>query len=638
LEFDMTADNRDGEPRVRAVRPGVALPWLPAGAAVGDAGLLQGIASAAALSRPFEGGRASPAVDANGGGVASTSAAEPVASASRSRTPRAAAAARVFRTAFTAAPIGTAVVDGDGRMVVANEALAQITGVSCAELAGRPVGCVLGEQYRAEEADNRRRICAGDVAVYEGRMELRHADGTTKWIALTMAQDGASPVSLVYQLRDISERRALEGRLEYLIDHDFLTGLFNRRRFEQELESEVARQRRYGLGAALVMVDLDGFKAVNDQFGHAAGDQLLRGLAAALRARSRVTDVLARLSGDEFVLLTSGVTRDQAETVAGEVVAVVRRHEAALGDERLRTTGSAGVALLDQLDAGQVLALADAAMYAAKEAGGDRFVMFTAGQRDAVSRRVGEASRLRGALRDGRFVLHCQPIRDLAEDRVEHFELLIRMQGDAPGELIAPNAFLYAAERFGLITAIDRWVVSQAIALVKAEQDRGRRVVLAVNLSGHSIGDPDLAAQIDREIDEGGIDASSLVFEITETAAIRDLEAAQRFTLRLHHRGCRFALDDFGAGFASFYYLKSLPFDYIKIDGDFIRGLSQQPVDQLVVGAIVTIAKGMGKRTIAEFVGDAETRDLLRAEGVDCVQGFYVGRPRPVAHVLAELA
>jgi EAL domain-containing protein (putative c-di-GMP-specific phosphodiesterase class I) len=209
------------------------------------------------------------------------------------------------------------------------------------------------------------------------------------------------------------------------------------------------------------------------------------------------------------------------------------------------------------------------------------------------------------------------------------------MRGESEGELIPPSAFLYAAERFGLIASIDTWVVSEAVALIHQQQQRGIRITLAVNLSGRSIGDPGLAAHIDRELDESGIDPSSLIFELTETAAISNIETARRFSLHLNQRGCGLALDDFGAGCASFHYLKSLPFDYIKIDGGFIRGLTEQPIDRLVVSAIVTIAKGMGKQTIAEFVGDQATSDLLKEHGVDYAQGFHIGRPQSVADTFA---
>jgi diguanylate cyclase (GGDEF)-like protein/PAS domain S-box-containing protein len=543
-----------------------------------------------------------------------------------------------FRMAFTRAPIGMAIVNGLGRITMANDALARITGIAARELVGRSMLALIDPDDRDEDTANRPRLFAGKLSGYDTRLRIRCAGGTSVWVALTVSGDGQMPPSsLIYQVQDISERRVLEGRLEHLIDHDFLTGLFNRRRLEQELHQEIARQRRSAPRAAVLMLDLDGFKAVNDRFGHGMGDQLLRGLAEALHARCRETDVLARLSGDEFAVLMPDTDREEAAVVATDVINLVRRHRASLGGEVAHVTASVGVALFDDLDDGQVLALADAAMYAAKQSGGDQLVIFSADDQGTASRSVSEANGLRRALSDHRFVLHCQPIWNFAESRIEQYELLIRMRGDAPGELIAPNAFLYAAERFGLIGAIDTWVISQAVALIRDQQQRGRRIVLAVNLSGRSIDDPRLASHIERELDASGIDPSSLVFELTETAAISNVQAAQRLSQRLHHRGCRLSLDDFGAGCASFSYLKNLQFDYIKIDGDFIRGLTEHPIDQLVVSAIVAIAKGMGKQTIAEFVTDQKTSDLLRSQGVDHAQGYHISRPLPVEDVLAAL-
>ena len=542
-------------------------------------------------------------------------------------------------TAFSHAPLGMAVVDVSGQIVIANAALCRITGHPTAELTEHAIADLIVAEDRALEAEHRACLIAGDVSSYEVSVRLCRADGSPVWVALTASTDGAAaPATLIYQLQDISERRELEGRLRYMVDYDLLTGLFNRHRFESELKRQIQRHRRTGEGGAVLMIDLDGFKEVNDRFGHAVGDELLRGLGANLRQRSRQTDVIARLSGDEFALLLPGADRKTADVVAAETVNIIRRQATVLGSEGARVTGSVGVALFDGLGEGELLALADAAMYAAKESGGDRFVVFDPNDpRPPRSRQAGEASRLRRALDEQRFVLHGQPVLNLADRRVETCELLIRMRTEASDELISPNTFLYAAERFGLIAAIDSWVVSRAVALIADQARAGRRVVLSVNLSGRSIADPAVDAHIERELYESGIDPSCLVFEVTETAAIGNIEAAVAFSQRLQRRGCRFALDDFGAGFASFYYLKRLPFDFLKIDGDFVRGLPNSAVDQLVISAIVTIARGMGKQTVAEFVTDQETSDLLLASGVEYAQGFHIGRPAPVEEVLAAL-
>jgi len=542
-------------------------------------------------------------------------------------------------TAFSHAPLGMAVVDVSGQIVIANDALCRITGHATADLTEHTIADLIMAEDRALEAEHRERLIAGELTSYEVSVRLSRADGSPVWVALTASTDGtAKPETLIYQLQDISERRELEGRLRYMVDYDLLTGLFNRHRFEAELKRQIQRHRRTGEGGAVLMIDLDGFKAVNDQFGHAVGDELLRGLGANLRERSRETDVLARLSGDEFAVLLPGADRRTADVVAAQIVGTVRRQVTVLDSERAHVTASVGVALLDGLDDGELFSLADAAMYAAKDSGGDRFVVFEPNDpRPPRSRQAGEANRLRLALAEKRFVLHGQPVLNLAEQRVETCELLIRMRSENDGELISPNAFLYAAERFGLIAAIDSWVVSRAVDLIAEQAKQGRRVVLNVNISGRSIADPAVDAHIERELYESGIDPACLVFEVTETAAIGNIEAAVAFSQRLQRRGCRFALDDFGAGFASFYYLKRLPFDFLKIDGDFVRGLPESGVDQLVISAIVTIARGMGKQTIAEFVTDQETSDLLLASGVEFAQGFHIGRPAPVEEILAAL-
>jgi EAL domain-containing protein (putative c-di-GMP-specific phosphodiesterase class I) len=241
---------------------------------------------------------------------------------------------------------------------------------------------------------------------------------------------------------------------------------------------------------------------------------------------------------------------------------------------------------------------------------------------------------MRQALEENQFVLYCQPILNLKTNEVSQYELLLRLPDVKGCEPLTPNSFLYIAERYGLISAIDLWVVHNAIARIAAYKRAGQRLTLSVNLSGKSIGDPNLAESIENALAEGGIDHSCLVFEITETAAVANLQQARAFADQMHRHGCGLALDNFGSGLASFYYLKNFPFDYLKIDGEFIRGLNVNPVDQLVVQAIVGIAQGMGKKTVAEFVADPASVCLLRESGVDYAQGYHIGLPLPLADVL----
>jgi EAL domain-containing protein (putative c-di-GMP-specific phosphodiesterase class I) len=285
-----------------------------------------------------------------------------------------------------------------------------------------------------------------------------------------------------------------------------------------------------------------------------------------------------------------------------------------------------------RLTAEEILVEADIAMYDAKEAGRDRAVVYDSRQdrQERMQARLTWVDRIRDALEGEQFVLYAQPILGLADDRVPRHELLIRMHGE-DGDMVPPGTFLYIGERFDLIQEIDRWVLRQAISLLAEHKRAGREIHLEVNLSAKSVTDPEIPDFVAGQLRLQGIDGRGLCVEVTETAAIVNVDRAKRFATMLGRLGCEFALDDFGAGFASFYYLKHMAFDYVKIDGEFIRDLPSSRVNQLVVQAVVDIARGMGKRTIAEYVGDAETFELLQRYGVDYAQGFYVARPKPLA-------
>jgi len=544
-----------------------------------------------------------------------------------------------FESAFTSAPIGMALVDLDGRCLQVNDALCRITGHTREQLKATTLRDITHSDDVDRDADFLRELLDGRIPSYQTEKRYRHAWGHYLWVLLTksLVRDvQGRPLYVVTQVQDISERKEMTVRLEYLIDHDFLTGLYNRRRFEQELAREAGRVARYEAKGAVLMIDLDNFKDVNDAFGHKAGDDLLKGVAGALKHRIRQTDVLARVGGDEFAVLLPEADADEAQKVADSIIKTLSQQVAVLGERSIHATASVGVALFDGLSATAVLAFADQAMYEAKQAGRNRAAVYTpsAGHREQVSARLAEAEMIRKALEEERFLLYGQPILDLKRNEVRQYELLLRLRTEEGGELLAPSAFLYAAERFGLIQEIDCWVARQAIALIAEYAAAGRKLVLHLNLSGKSIGDPRVAAVTEKAIADAGIDPASLIFELTETTAIGNIEVAKAFAHRLRARGCQLALDDFGAGFGSFYYLKTLPFSYFKIDGDFIRGVAASPMDQLVVEAIVGIARGMGKKTIAEFVADGETVRLLEKCGVDYAQGYHVGRPRPVREVL----
>ncbi len=439
--------------------------------------------------------------------------------------------------------------------------------------------------------------------------------------------------------RDISDRKNFETQLVYLASHDGLTDLFNRRRFQEEFKRQLTQTCRAEALGALLFLDLDEFKGVNDTYGHRAGDELLVTLAGLLRNHLRDGDVLARLGGDEFAILLSETSRTRTEAMAERVLEAIRSHVFQLAGQPVGITASMGITLFstDNKTQEELFIEADVALYQAKELRNSYCVYMP--DIAALNERSAQRSwehRLKRALEEDRFELYAQPIVPTHGGRSCHYEVLLRLIEDN-GEIVMPGQFLPAAERCGLITAIDRWVVHQAIELIAREKGEAGDLRLAVNLSGRAFGDAELLPMIQRDLTASGIDPASLTFEVTESAAVADIDQARKFITTLKALGCRFAIDDFGVGFSSFYYLKHLPVDYLKIDGGFIRNLARNRVDQHLVKAIVEVARGLGKETIAEFVHDAETFRLLREYGVDYAQGYHVGQPLPVSEIGGRL-
>jgi diguanylate cyclase (GGDEF)-like protein/PAS domain S-box-containing protein len=547
-----------------------------------------------------------------------------------------------FRSAFEDAPIGMAMTTVDGRLLRVNRALCEITGYSREQLEATTFRSITHPDDLARDEKWRAEILAGRVSHYRTEKRYIHADGHLVPVDLssTAVRDAdGEAIHVLTQVQDITERKRFEGQLQYLADHDSLTGLFNRRRFEEELSRELASAERYQSRVAVLTIDLDDFKYINDSLGHSIGDELIGRVGQALRERLRRTDVLARLGGDEFAVILPRVDAEAALEVAeGLLEAVGCVDLVGLGGRGGgKVSASVGVAMFDaasHLTAEELLVEADIAMYDAKEAGRARAVLYdaTEDREERMLSRMTWADRIRDALANDAFVLHAQPVMSLTGDKVPRSELLLRMLGH-DGDVIPPGSFLYIAERFDLVQEIDRWVVSRAVEILADEQAAGREVVLCVNLSAKSVTDPALPD----ELEAHGADGSGLCFEVTETAAVVNIERARHFAALIGELGCEFALDDFGAGFASFYYLKHLAFDLLKIDGEFVTGLSTSRTNQLVVKAVVDIARGLGKRTIAEFVEDEETLELLRGMDVDFAQGFYIARPAPLPLLDAPL-
>jgi len=428
----------------------------------------------------------------------------------------------------------------------------------------------------------------------------------------------------------LEQAERTEAELRHLADHDSLTGLLNRRCFRGKLDRYVSFAARYGGQGAVMIIDIDGLKEVNDRLGHQSGDNLIRRVAEILRERVRATDIVARLSGDEFAVLMP-----QTDTAGALQLGEDLRAEVAdgfsLDPELAVATVSVGIAIFGgEHGAGSeaVLVAADQAMYRAKEEGRDRIALFEDGGRGEREPRRGQttSARIRDALTQDRLSLATQPIRSLVSGGIERYELLLRMTGD-DGELLPAASFIETAERSGMVQELDRWVVARALELLAERERAGEPVSLHVNLSGASLTDVSVLEYIERQLDEGDADPGRCTFEITKTARLEDYATAAGFADRLTEFGCEVAIDDYGAGFSPFHYLKQIPFDVIKIDGAFVHDMPRNDADQLTVQAIVQVARGLGKRTIAEFVQDEETARMLREFGVDMAQGFHLGRP-----------
>lgn len=478
-----------------------------------------------------------------------------------------------------------------------------------------------------------------------------HRNGTTLPVECTVFPlriDGRLEGSVV-AFRDVSERRALEQELLWQANHDPLTKLYNRRHFEHQLDEEVQRCRR-GSTSALLYLDLDRFKYINDTAGHAAGDQLLIEIGQQLRDRLRDADLLARLGGDEFAVILRNVAGEQARHAAESFRDVLERYTFVFGGKQYRVYASIGLAFIDEHtpSAGDVLVNADIACHLAKNQGRNQVHIYQPGSDAKLAMNVdlGWSTRLQQALKTDRFSLFYQPIvplkglswpppggvtsqcgGGLTDNGVLRCEVLIRLM-DQGTTIITPNTFLPTAERFGLMPHIDLWVIRNAVMQLAVNQRAGQRTALAVNLSGHSLDDESLVPEVKRLLSEYGVAPDCLAFEITETNAIANIDAAQRVISELREHGCQFALDDFGSGFSSFHHLKHLPVDIVKIDGQFVRGMARDPADCAIVMSINDIAHSFGKRTVAEFVETPEILRMLQECGVDYAQGYYLSPPR----------
>lgn len=439
--------------------------------------------------------------------------------------------------------------------------------------------------------------------------------------------------------RDVAERKRFEQQLMHMANHDHLTGLFNRRRLEEELARHLGTARRLGTSGSLLWIDLDGFKEINDAYGHSVGDELLVMIAETIRRTNRSNQVVSRLGGDEFSVLLPNANAADAHNVATRLLQQIRGCVIPHEGRDIRVTASIGIATFpDQgTSVEELLSRADIAMYHAKQEGRNRVSVYTLDHdREAqLTERHGWAARIEFALAEDNLLACAQPIVDVMTGKIASYEMLVRMKED--GQVVPPAEFLAHAETLGLINQVDEWMLTEAISVLQDCESAGMDVSLAVNLSGNAFCSQTALAHIKHQVEESGVNPRRIGFEITETALIRNIGHATHFVSEMRDIGCFFALDDFGSGFSSFYYLRHLPIDVLKIDGSLVRDITHSPTDQHLVKAIVELSRGLGMKATAECVEDEATLVLLREYGVSFAQGFHIARPRPVREALGLL-
>lgn len=546
-------------------------------------------------------------------------------------------------------------VDNDGRLTFVNHATLKVLGVDDdSSLIGVPAIDALHYTDEGRHGVDQLRDAYGkDAKLRCWETNFRHHSGkpvpvecTISPLKLNGEQDGS-----VIAFRDISNQKMLEEKLRWQATHDHLTNLYNRRYFENHLEKEIRDSQRTGIMGAMIYIDLDRFKYVNDTAGHETGDRMLLEISRVLSKMLRRNDVVARIGGDEFAILMKNVDSVLATSLANEYRSALSNISINGGKQTYHVHASFGVAMMDDenMTAGDLLANADIACHIAKRMGKNQSHLYdqASDERNAMGTELGWSTRIRNALDNDDFELHYQPIVSMADinlknlpaqdgaiwqthlsdnDGAFHYEVLVRMRGEN-GELYYPSSFLPTAERFNLLMELDMWVVENALKDIAASGNPKGKVTLSINLSGHSLDDDEAQSNIIKLLQEYSVPPSSIVFEITETSAIANLEQANRFIRDMCAIGCRFSLDDFGSGFCSFAQLKNLPTNLVKIDGQFVKSMARGATDRAIVTAMNDVAHSLGRYTVAEYVESPEVIRLLKICGVDKVQGNYISRP-----------
>lgn len=532
-------------------------------------------------------------------------------------------------------------MDARGRIGFANQAWMKTSGYSLAETVGQTI-----YRFMPEYSPSARLLqhLLQDITRFRNyskniELQLQHKYGDMLWVELKLAPlnqiDDSEDTRISVCMENITNRKHAQQRLEYLAMHDSLTGLFNRRYFEMQLKQLTQKARLNRHQHALLYIDLDHFKVINDSIGHHHGDTVIKEVSNNIALEVASTDILARLGGDEYGIIIQNATTQEVEQMALQILAAVERYQYQLDNQLFELSCSIGVVMIDGEDdtsPEQYLMRADSALYVAKKRGRNQWHQHSMDDTESAELRnsMDWLRRVRKAIQQDDLELYLQPIYKSANGQVEYYEALTRMHLPEQG-VVGPGAFMPALEKLGETVPLDYWVIDNAIKLLACYPELH---CIGINLSAHAFAEQQLVTQIENKLLYYQVKPERMVFELTESISLANLSQTQSIIANLQQMGSKFAIDDFGTGFSTFNYLKQLPADYVKVDGSFVVNLVNDCVDQALVHSIADIARALKIKTIAEFVENESTLNLLRKMGIDCVQGFHTGKPKPVGDIL----